>query len=398
MRFVWSWLGVLVLVGAAQADPTPVNLLTSVPTTIAVSSTVDNAKITPEHLVDGDLATAWNSRTGELAGAWIAVRVPTDAKVTSIKLTAGFTHVDKRLGDLFTQNPRIKKVRVTRGGQTLGELTLDITSRALQELKLDVPGGDLTLTVMAFEPGSKKTWREISVSELQVWGTTPAMAKAQRPAVRLGSLDAPPALSKAECGKAVNEVATPEGRVIATEEIGLSPAITLCRVDRSPEKGDVRVTLAAVSRTTRKVIGIPLAMTLNTLRVRDVSHNDAVTTSLYPLTKTETAVIVGEEVSQSDTYSAGSTEKLTLYRVDATLGFVVLISWETTASRTMESRDSDTCELAPITPGRAMPRKLTVDCVKSVDDYHNDDPAQRGTHETARSEIYTWRGTAYVKK
>lgn len=77
---------VALLASSAYADD--VNLLTSTPTTVAVSSTVANANILPEHLVDGKLATAWNSRTGELVGSWIAVRVPPDAKVKTIKLTA----------------------------------------------------------------------------------------------------------------------------------------------------------------------------------------------------------------------------------------------------------------------------------------------------------------------
>ena len=39
---------------AAPATPPPVELLHAVPSTVAVSSTVDNAAILPEHLVDRD--------------------------------------------------------------------------------------------------------------------------------------------------------------------------------------------------------------------------------------------------------------------------------------------------------------------------------------------------------
>ena len=77
---------------AAPAAPQPVELLHAVPSTVAVSSTVDNAAILPEHLVDRDLATAWNSRTGDTAGAWIAVRVPREVRVDQIRMSAGFTH------------------------------------------------------------------------------------------------------------------------------------------------------------------------------------------------------------------------------------------------------------------------------------------------------------------
>src|SRR5580704_16817047 len=101
-------------VTTARADD--INLLTLPGSIVAVSSTVDNAKITPEHLVDGDLGTAWNSRTGDLVGAWIAVRVPSDAHVSAIRLTAGFTKKDAH-GDLFVMNQRVRTVRILRNGR-----------------------------------------------------------------------------------------------------------------------------------------------------------------------------------------------------------------------------------------------------------------------------------------
>src|SRR5215470_14744345 len=127
---------VLIAMMPALAHADDVNLLASTPSTVAVSSTVANAAILPEHMIDGKLATAWNSRTGELVGAWIAVRVPADARVKTIKLTVGFTLTDKR-GDLFTMNPRIKKVRVSRGGKVVVEKALDIANRGLQEIAID---------------------------------------------------------------------------------------------------------------------------------------------------------------------------------------------------------------------------------------------------------------------
>ncbi len=85
---------------SAAADPAEENLLPLVKSTIAVSSTVANAKILPKHLVDGDLTTAWNSRTGDLAGASIKIRMPyAGFYVDAIAMTAGFTK-----GDLFEQN------------------------------------------------------------------------------------------------------------------------------------------------------------------------------------------------------------------------------------------------------------------------------------------------------
>src|SRR5687767_9604324 len=132
-------LGIVALLGGvAHADD--VNLLVSTPTTIAVSSTVQNAAIVPDHIADGKLSTAWNSKTGELVGAWVVVRVPADAKVKAVKLTAGFAHKDKQ-GDLFTMNPRIKKVRVSHDGKQLAEHALDVENRGLQSIPVDVTGG-----------------------------------------------------------------------------------------------------------------------------------------------------------------------------------------------------------------------------------------------------------------
>ena len=118
---------------AARADP--VNLLAHRSTTINVGSTVANRAIKPEHLVDGKLDTAWNSKTGDLVGAWLVVRLPADAKVQSIKLTAGFTKVDPKLGDLFTENPRIKKLRITHD-----KTVVEIVGTGGARMRIDVTG------------------------------------------------------------------------------------------------------------------------------------------------------------------------------------------------------------------------------------------------------------------
>ena len=78
--------------------PAVVNLLVSAPSAVAVSSVEAGGRFPAANLVDGDPKTAWNSRAGELTGAWLAFRVPADARVTSIKLTAGFAHVDPKRG------------------------------------------------------------------------------------------------------------------------------------------------------------------------------------------------------------------------------------------------------------------------------------------------------------
>ncbi len=179
---------------ATPAAPKPtappvVDLLQATESDVAVSSNVDNPKDFPEHLLDGKPDTAWNGKTGDLHG-WISFRVPNDAQVARILLTAGF---DKKNadGDLFTMNHRIKKIRVTRNGELVGEQALDIEKRTLQSMKIDKPGGTYKIEITETEPGSKKEWKELTVSELRVLGTpgkTGLRTTPRIPDVRVGAL------------------------------------------------------------------------------------------------------------------------------------------------------------------------------------------------------------------
>ena len=169
------------------------NLLDVVPATIAVSSAVHNPRDFPEHLIDGKSDTAWNGRTGELVGGWIAFRVPKDAHVLRLEMTAGFDKVKGSL-DLFTANHRITKVTVQRDGVRIGDFPLDPNVRTLQTIPIDRPGGEYTITVAATLPGTKKEWKELAVSELRVVGTpgTERRTEKEPHRVLVGSLDAEP--------------------------------------------------------------------------------------------------------------------------------------------------------------------------------------------------------------
>jgi hypothetical protein len=177
------------------ARPVEIELLHGSAAKIAVSSVVANNTIYPSDLVDGKLSTAWNSQTGDLKDAWIAFRVPATAHVTRIRMTAGFANVHGNQ-DWFTMNYRIKTVRVLRLGVDgdFGRHTLDPDNRGLQDIPIDGPGGDFKIELVDLIPGTKKSWREICVSELQVWGTLPANTapRHKKPEVAVGSLDASP--------------------------------------------------------------------------------------------------------------------------------------------------------------------------------------------------------------
>lgn len=178
----------------AAIDATPparavatVSLVPWTESRVAVSSTVDNPKDYPEHLIDGKLDTAWNGRTGDLGG-FIAFRVPRAAHVASVQLTVGF---DKK--DLFAANHRISRVKIIRDGTVLREVALDVEKRGLQSISVDQPGGDFELRVIETVPGTNAKWKELVVSEFVVLGDpgTARRASPHLPRVRVGSLDAP---------------------------------------------------------------------------------------------------------------------------------------------------------------------------------------------------------------
>jgi hypothetical protein len=172
------------------------NLLDLVPSKVAVSSTVQNPRDFPEHLVDGRADTAWNGKTGDLVGGFIAFRVPKDARVRRIEMTAGYDKVKGAL-DLFTANHRITKVALSRDGKKLSEHRLDPNVRGMQSIPVDGPGGDYEIRVLATIPGTKPEWKELVVSELRVVGDPGKDRRKTKEAVRVvvGGLDEePPAL------------------------------------------------------------------------------------------------------------------------------------------------------------------------------------------------------------
>jgi hypothetical protein len=207
-----------------------------VPMRVAVSSVVANGAYSPFDLVDGDLATAWNARTGE-AKPWIAFRVPPSTHVERVRMTVGFTATGPE-GEYFTMNPRINKVRVWQDKVSLREVTLDPESRALQDVPIDALGGDYRIEIVETVPGSRKDWREVCVSELQVIGQPPPGMKPHDDlAVLVGSLDGKPVeddvimLSTLKTYRSVSEFCT---QWLAKKEEPCGSFETNCRTQ--PEK------------------------------------------------------------------------------------------------------------------------------------------------------------------
>ncbi|AKU94908.1 hypothetical protein AKJ09_01572 [Labilithrix luteola] len=143
------------------------------PARLAVSSNVKNPRDYPEHLVDGNNGTAWNSRTGDLVGASIAFEVPSDATIESLVLSAGFDKIDAAGNDLFLMNHRVRSIEVFAGSmetKPLATFQLDPARREPQSFAFAHPGGLYWVKVTAVEPGTKKEWRELAISEFRVMG------------------------------------------------------------------------------------------------------------------------------------------------------------------------------------------------------------------------------------
>jgi hypothetical protein len=193
---------------AAVSSPEPVDLLRATEATVTVSSAVDNANDRPDRLFDGDLATAWSSRTGEMERTWVEVRLPDDARVSHIELTAGYTRQTERQ-DLFTANVRIRRVRVSHGGQRVGEFDLDPEQRGLQRVNTAGGGGVWRVEMIGLMPGTRSAWREVTVSELRVMGTPGAARRSaeQPPAVQVvGAATSPVAAANGSLEVAIGEL------------------------------------------------------------------------------------------------------------------------------------------------------------------------------------------------
>ncbi|MFT3699406.1 MAG: hypothetical protein QM831_40030 [Kofleriaceae bacterium] len=162
----------VVVVADGAAAPALIELLHNTPVVVRLSSQVQNAAIKPEHIVDHDFNTAWNSRTNEMEGSWIEITLPAGVTAEQIKLTAGHTGKGPKGEDYFTMNPRITQVSVMRGSKLVGRFPLDPNQRGLQTLAVHAQD-TLRIYVDKVKLGSKKTWRETCVSELEVWGTVP---------------------------------------------------------------------------------------------------------------------------------------------------------------------------------------------------------------------------------
>lgn len=185
-------VGVVVLAvlgpSVALAQTGPVDLLHAIGTDLAVSSAYRDQRAQAERLVDGDATTAWNSRTGDLVGAWIEVRLPAEASVTGIALIPGFARPGGAT-DLFTGNHRVARIRVVREGVEVGTFAVASDAPVLVTIPVRGAGGVWRIELVEMRPGSRSDWREACISELQILGRAPSLAAGTRtPRLGIGAL------------------------------------------------------------------------------------------------------------------------------------------------------------------------------------------------------------------
>jgi hypothetical protein len=189
----------------AHVVTSPIELLHAYGGSLTVSSHVKNNTIKPEHLVDHDFNTAWNSQTGELAGAWVDV-FTWGSNIHELRITVGHTGKGPKGEDYFTMNPRITKVSVIADGKPVVTVGLDPNSRELQAIKLPAPvRGTVRLRVEEVTMGTKTRWREVCISEIEAWGIPlpDTKPKAGTPVVSVFQSDLPKA-ARIEPGKSVD--------------------------------------------------------------------------------------------------------------------------------------------------------------------------------------------------
>ena len=176
-----------------EITPVPVvNLLRAVPTQVVVSSVASPGMSGPSRMVDGRMDTAWNSKTGELAGASVAVQLPAEVEeVTEIRLVPGFIR-NYQGQDLWEANHRIRRVAVSRNGVEVTTHDFDVARREAQAIPVAGHGGGglWRIEILTTEPGSRRDWQEVCVTELEVMGRveTTAASGPHTPAARVATL------------------------------------------------------------------------------------------------------------------------------------------------------------------------------------------------------------------
>jgi hypothetical protein len=264
--------------------------------------------------------------------------------------------------------------------------------------------------VLEIVNGSKPTWRETCVSELEVWGLPgPSAAKLsgkQKPVVQIGTLEPLPVLSEADCVRLLFPAA--HGRHIADDDqaggvevLPIGRDTFVCHVIHGeavdqPE-GDKQHEVAVVAGKRRAVLAGRVSETTTG------SHDDstmivetgAFAAALVPLTATETALLVEISRGRGGPMLSDSVTSSTLYRITKT-GLDPVLAFK--SSRVGgESSDDDVCVLQVGKPRAPLP-DVDLQCTKTEGRWHHEDPRGDGLFDEVRTEHYRWDGTRYARR
>lgn len=365
-------LGLVAVTGVAHADP--VNLLTHTDATVEVSSSVNSDTFLPQHLVDGDLQTAWNSASDD-PNPWVAFEVPANAHVDSVRLTVGFTK-----GAWFKQNHRISAIEVTGGDRAPMHVKLDPNSDKLQELVINSGGGRYRLRVESTEPGTNKDWDEIVISELEVWGTTAApLAKPKTPRVTIGA-----GSSKVDCVHVLWPKAK-GGRVTATEGVTRADwSAPVCTVERRPNKSKTHTTTLALVKGL--VVTDKLEKTWT--EAEDSTYDAHHLRSSELVLGSEPMLLVEDAADYYGDMTGSQRSTFTLYR-HGTGKLVPVASWDTRSETIEMFSKARTCSLQAGKPEKPMP-ELVLTCADDESGYE----AKDNKHHSTVMKLH-WKGTAY---
>jgi hypothetical protein len=322
-------------------------------------------------------------------------------------MTVGFTKSDAKLGDLFTMNPRIARVRVLRDGVTVVEQALDPALRTLQDIPIDQPGGDYKIEVVDIVPGTHASWREISVSELEIWGSLPPgiPPTRHRPTVLVGLFAPAPPITKADCVTALFPAAKadrlPSGELITKVEVlDVSHGLAVCRIERTEKRqdraeyspgeyadltfADTTIELAPVARDPQLSAGQHIVAGARSEMTDLVgppdfrgfgsvpSEDTTVGLAMVPLTTTESALLADVTSSFADPGIRKDRTMSTLYRVTPSQ-LTEILYFESTSSSGHEvpAASSSQCRLVAPKPRAAIPPTLTVNCTSTDVPHHS---------------------------
>lgn len=118
-----------------------------------------------EHLVDGDVGTAWReSASGDGVGEWVELQLEGTPSVSRLLVWNG----DQRDG-AFAAGARPAEVRIDAGDRTFTADLLDIDGPQAIDLPEVVDASVIRLTIAAVEPGEGG----VAISEIEVRGPPP---------------------------------------------------------------------------------------------------------------------------------------------------------------------------------------------------------------------------------